>query len=116
VLKIGSLASRKRDPSGKYSRIKVFDVTVKVEEKDSRLKPGLTAAIDIIVDRREGVIAIPVGAVHSDKGQKFVFVSNRGKVENRKVVLGPSNENSVVVTQGLSPGELVILDYAPLQS
>ena len=43
VLKIGSLAKFKRNPSGQASGIKVFDVTVRVDEKDTRLKPGLTA-------------------------------------------------------------------------
>jgi HlyD family secretion protein len=113
VLQIGSLARRKREASGAMSRIKVFDVTVAVEEKDPRLKPGLTATVDIIVDRQKDVIAIPTAAVRSEKGGEFVFVSTAGKVEKRKVVLGPNNENSVVVTQGLTPGELIILGSLP---
>jgi len=109
VLQIGYLATRKRDPAGNASRVKVFGVTVKVEEKDPRLRPGLTAAVDFIVDRRKDVVTVPVGAVHPGKDEQFVFVSTKGKVEKRQVVLGPSNENSVVVTEGLRPGELVVV-------
>jgi len=109
IHQIGYLATRKRDPAGNPSRVKVFDVTVKVEDNDPRLKPGLTAAVDFIVDRRKDVVTVPVGAVHPGKDEQFVFVSTKGKVEKRQVVLGPSNENSVVVTEGLRPGELVVV-------
>jgi multidrug efflux pump subunit AcrA (membrane-fusion protein) len=113
VLRIGSLAKRKREASGAMSRIKVFDVTVGADEKDSRLKPGLTAAVDFIVDQLRDVVSIPVGAVHSDKGGNFVLLSNNGKVEKRRILLGPSNENSVVVTKGLNPGEQISLSPLP---
>jgi RND family efflux transporter MFP subunit len=113
VLRIGSLAKRKREASGAMSRIKVFDVTVSVEEKDLRLKPGLTAAANFIVDQLQDVVAIPVGAVHSDKGGDFVLLSNNGKVDKRRVLLGPSNEDSVVVTKGLIPGDRISLSPLP---
>jgi HlyD family secretion protein len=109
VLKIGSLAKFKQSRTGSATGIKVFDVTVKIEEKDPRLKPGLTATLDIIVDRQEDVISVPLPAVVSRKGEHHVFVSLGGKIEERKVVLGPSNEQSIVVQKGLHPGEQLIL-------
>jgi HlyD family secretion protein len=50
VLQIGSLARLKQMQNGAASSIKVFDVTVKIEDADPRLKPGLTASLDIIID------------------------------------------------------------------
>ena len=37
---------------------------MEIEEKDPRLSPGLTAALDIIVDRREDIITVPAGEMH----------------------------------------------------
>ena len=91
VLQIGSLARFKQSRTGMASGIKVFDVTVKIEEKDTRLKPGLTATLDFIVERQEDVLSIPLAAVLSRQGEHLALVSNAGKIEERKIVLGPSN-------------------------
>jgi multidrug efflux pump subunit AcrA (membrane-fusion protein) len=91
------------------SGIKVFDVTVKIEGNDPRLRPGLTANLHFIVERQEDVISIPLAAVTSRQGEHIALVANAGKIEERKVVLGPSNEDHVVVMQGLRPGEQVLL-------
>ena len=107
VLQIGSLARFKQ--RGSNSGIKVFDVTVKIEEHDPRLKPGLTATLDFIVERQQDVISIPLSAVMLRQGEHIALVSNAGKIEERKVVLGPSNEHHVVVSQGLRLGEHVLL-------
>jgi HlyD family secretion protein len=110
VHKIGVLARPKLNratntPTG----IKVFDVTVKVEGKDPRLKPGLTATVDIIVERQADVVSVPLTAVITDKGGPMVLVSTSGKLEKRKVALGASNEQRVIVKEGLRGGERVVL-------
>jgi len=109
VLQIGSLAKFKQSRSGTASGIKVFDVTVKIEEKDPRLKPGLTTTLDFIVERQADVISIPLAAVMSRQGEHIALVANGGKIEERKVVLGSSNEHYVVISKGLHPGEQVLL-------
>lgn len=110
VLGIGTLATVKPGRSGGASLIKVFDVTVKVEDKDPRIKPGLTAALDIIVEHRPDVIAIPLLAVAVRHGAAFVFVANGQKFAERKVTLGATNDQSAVVLTGLRPGEHIRLD------
>jgi RND family efflux transporter MFP subunit len=110
VLDIGALATLKPSRSGVASFIKVFGVTVRLDDKDLRLKPGLTATLDIIVDRRADVITVPLSAVASRRGESVVRVANGGRFKERKVVLGPSNDQSVVVLEGLRPGERVRVD------
>lgn len=107
VMQIGTLARFKQ--RGSNTGIKVFDITVRIEENDPRLKPGLTTTLDFIVQRHRDVLSIPLAAVMSQQGEHLALVSNAGKIEKRKIVLGPSNEQRVVVTKGLRPGEEVLL-------
>jgi HlyD family secretion protein len=113
VLRVGALAKLKDSRTGGPSGIKVFDVTVHIEAKDPRLKPGLTATVDIIVDRHADVVSIPLSAVMTGPGEPTVLVSNTGALEKRKVTLGASNDERVIVTEGLRAGEHVVLGPPP---
>jgi HlyD family secretion protein len=113
VLRVGALAKLKESRTGGPSGIKVFDVTMQIEAKDPRLKPGLTATVDLIVDRHADVVSIPLSAVMTGPGEHTVVVSNTGTLEKRKVTLGPSNDERVIVKEGLRAGEHVVLGPPP---
>jgi HlyD family secretion protein len=110
VNKIGTVARFKKNRSGTVSAVKVFDVTVQIAEMDSRVKPGLTAMLDIIVDHQKDVISVPHSAIAFRGVERVVFVAKGDKIEERKVVLGPSNDQRVVVKDGLRPGERLLVE------
>jgi len=89
--------------------VKVFDVTSSIEANDAQLRPGLTARIDLNVERHQNVVYIPVAAVTRDEDQPVVYVWNGGHAVRRKVVLGVSNSEHVVVKEGVRPGERLVL-------
>jgi len=113
VIDIGTVARVKKSQAGAATSIKVFDVRVQVEDKDARVKPGLTAVVDIIAEEQRGVLTVPLSAVVARPGGPVVFVANRRDVEERRVVLGPSNDERVVVKDGLRPGDRVVLEAPP---
>jgi HlyD family secretion protein len=111
VKSIGNLAKRKLNrATGKASGARVFDVTVKVLAKDPRLKPGLTATVDIIVNEHQDAVYVPLEAVFfDDKDQPIIYVKKGGRIDTRSVVLGESNDRATIVTKNLEPGEVVLL-------
>ena len=113
VLKIGSLARMKLTPAGTPSGVKVFDVTVKIDDDDQRIRPGLSATVGIIVEHHHNVLSVPLSAVLARKMGHAVLVADGGRLEERRVVLGPSNEHRVVVEAGLSEGERVLVNPPP---
>ncbi len=113
VMSIGTLARPRRGRPASSSAIKVFDVTVRIEDRDPRVKPGSSATLAIIVDHQRDVISIPLSAVVSRGADSVVLVANGGKMEERRVALGPSNDERVVVREGLRPGEKVSLGPPP---
>ncbi len=115
VREIGTVGRLKRARPGVESKTKVFDVTGQIQESDPRLKPGLTAIVEILVDRQPDVLTVPLPAVVPRGQGHVVYVTNGGKFEERTVVLGPSNERHVVVRQGLRPGERVLLSPPELE-
>jgi hypothetical protein len=112
VVFIADLAKRKISRvTGKATGAKVFDVTVKVIGEDKRLKPGLTATLDLIVNEYANELFIPLEAVFVDEqDQTVVYVKNRNDISVRAVHILESNDRVAVVKEGLQDGDEVLLN------
>jgi hypothetical protein len=70
----------------------------------------MTAILSIPVSSADNVLAVPLAAVFTERGERFVFVKNEDLFERRTIVLGVTDYAFAEVVQGLSPGEVVSLD------
>jgi HlyD family secretion protein len=80
---------------------KVFEVLVKVDGSDPILRPSMTTGNKIITKTIRDVTYIPLECVQAGADSvPFIYLKNK---EKHIVVLGESNENNVVIEQGLEP-------------
>ncbi len=102
---VGTLAQEEKERRG----TKFFGVSVLVGESEARLRPGMTARVEIQVEERSRALFVPLDAVF-EKGGRHVVYTLRGRgSEEREVALGPSNQDFVVIERGLRRGERVAL-------
>jgi HlyD family secretion protein len=86
---------------------KVFEVLIKVNGSDPILRPSMTTGNKIITKTIKDVIYVPLESVQAGADSiPFVYLKNGNK---QVVVLGESNENNVVVEQGLETGAKIYL-------
>jgi len=86
---------------------KVFEVLIDVNESDPILRPSMTSGNKIITKTISDVTYIPLESVQSGPDSiPFVYKKNGTR---QIVVLGESNENNVIIEQGLEPGAQVYL-------
>ena len=86
---------------------KVFEVLIKVDGSDPILRPSMTTGNKIITKTIDNVIYVPLESVQAGADSiPFVYQKNGDK---QVVVLGESNENNVIVEQGLEPGVQIYL-------
>ncbi|MGH7455478.1 MAG: efflux RND transporter periplasmic adaptor subunit, partial [bacterium] len=102
VSQIATLATRRRN-----SDMKDFDVMILINDNDPRLKPGMTAGVEIITDRLEAAVYVPLEAVFEKEDRTVVYLE--GSTEPVEVKLGPQNGNSAVVASGIRAGDRVCL-------
>jgi len=95
------------------TRVRVFDVEVEVGNPDERLRPGMTANIDIRGERKEDVLTIPVEAVFRVDRADVVYRIENGLPVSTPVTLGLVDLARAEVTDGLSEGDLVTLEEPP---
>ena len=85
---------------------KVFEVMVRLRESDPILRPGMTTSNTIVTKILEDVVSIPLEAVYVVDSIPYVY--KKGNVR-QVVVLGESNENQIIVEQGVEANEKVFL-------
>jgi multidrug efflux pump subunit AcrA (membrane-fusion protein) len=87
------------------SNAKVFEVSIEVNEFDSILRPAMTTKNEILTSSHDSVIFIPLDCVQSNDSMSYIYAGSSRK----QVILGPSNENEVIIRAGLAAGEEVYL-------
>ena len=86
---------------------KVFEVLIEVDGTDPILRPSMTTGNKIITKTIRDVTYIPLESVQAGPDSiPFVYLKNGTK---QIVVLGESNENNVVIEQGLQAGMQIYL-------
>src|SRR6185503_3253457 len=89
---VGTLAQEERERRG----TKFFQVTVLVNESEPRLRPGMTARVEVQVEERPRALFVPLESVFEKDGRSICYALERGRLRVRDVVLGPSNRDFVV--------------------
>jgi RND family efflux transporter MFP subunit len=92
------------------NNIKGFAVRIQIREIDSRVRPGMTANLTIPVATVENVVAVPLAAVFTEQGERYVFVKEGENFERRTVTIGISDFQFAEVQSGLKEGEVVSLE------
>lgn len=84
------------------SNSKVFEVVIQISEADSTLRPSMTTSNEIRINRLDNVLFVPLETIHAQDSMNFVFRDEGSEIVMQQVVLGPMNENDVVIEEGIS--------------
>jgi HlyD family secretion protein len=112
------------------------DLLAKRSKRSYPFKPGMTASVDIITERKNRVLSVPIAAVTTRDTtaaktapggttvastaqsqtaapkaapvKEVVFINNGGKAQLREVVTGISDFENIEIVSGLKEGEEII--------
>ncbi len=94
-----------------------FEVTIELIDADEDVRPGLTAAVAIVVRQVEDALLIPNRAVRWVKGEQVVYIAtNPDNVMAENLLLVPvtlgasSDEFSEVLDGDINVGDLVVIN------
>jgi RND family efflux transporter MFP subunit len=89
-----------------------YNVKVKVNNNDGRLKPGMIADVNFPEKAGRTALSVPLSALQvNEENQNFLYTVDKGKFLSlrRLVNCGPILNDRVIITSGLSPGDLVVV-------
>jgi len=115
-------------PVGTVSQgVTSFDIKIVLDSDEERIKPGMSANAEIIVETKTDVLSLPNSAVKSEGNSRYVqlieapneikdklkigtvvVLSKEIKIKNQPVEIGISNDEKTEILSGVSEGDLVI--------
>lgn len=110
---VDSVASVPSSTGSFGSSIKEYDAVIRlIDETDkvNKLRPGLNASTEILVERRDDVMQIPVQANFTLGSKQFVYVVNGKNLELREIKVGKTNSNFLEILEGLKEDEQVVMN------
>jgi multidrug efflux pump subunit AcrA (membrane-fusion protein) len=88
-----------------------FNVAVELTDADASVKPGMTAAVNIVVQQVSDALLVPNRAVRLVNGQRVVYVLSNNQLKEVTVTLGASSDaESQVLAGDLKVGDQVVLN------
>jgi RND family efflux transporter MFP subunit len=107
IERISEIASL--DFSGGWPITRNFTLEVRLDQTDSRFKPGITGDVTVVVDHIANTISIPAQALFQKSGQNTVYVWAGSQFDERQIEVGRRSGDKVQITKGLNAGEQVAL-------
>lgn len=89
------------------SDAKVFEVTVRVNERDGDLRPAMTTSNLIITQKLDSVISVPLECLHVFNDSINYVIKKNGTLQEVKV--GLTNSNFAVVEMGVEADDVLYL-------
>jgi multidrug efflux pump subunit AcrA (membrane-fusion protein) len=90
------------------SNVVSYNATLTLNQKDSSLKPGMSASAAVIVSQAQGV-TVPNAAVSGTGSLATVTVLRNGKETQQQVAVGLRGGTRTQIVSGLSAGEQVVI-------
>ena len=88
-----------------------FTVTVEIQNPTPAIKPGMTAAVNIVVSQLDNVLLVPSRAVRTMDSSRVVYVLKSNQAVPVEIELGSSANNYSQIASGdLKTGDLIILN------
>jgi multidrug efflux pump subunit AcrA (membrane-fusion protein) len=92
--------------------VPTYKVVLLFNEKDSRVRSGMTANINILTQDKDAVVLIPFRAIKDKGGEKFVQVIDTDTNSPREVKITTGSRGSdgrVEVVNGLNVGSKIAI-------
>ncbi|HEX7578266.1 MAG TPA: efflux RND transporter periplasmic adaptor subunit, partial [Verrucomicrobiae bacterium] len=107
ITKVGVLP----DSQDRYMNpdLKVYNTVITINGTYDWVKPGMSARVEILVNKLDDVIYVPVQAISPSDGKQVCYVAGAFKPERRDVEIGDFNDEFIEIKHGLKEGERVLL-------
>ena len=89
---------------------KTFPARATITNLDARLRPGMSASTEVIIEKEPNVLLIPARASFAKDGKPAVYQQVGKAFPTVPIQVGKQNDDDLIVTGGLKEGDVVTLE------
>lgn len=89
--------------------IRKYAVFIQINDPPATIRPGMNASVNILVERQEDAVLIPIQCLYERRKEYFVLIKNGETFETREVEVGSTNSKSAWIVSGIDSGEEVVM-------
>ncbi|MDG2122696.1 MAG: efflux RND transporter periplasmic adaptor subunit [Verrucomicrobiales bacterium] len=98
------------------SAARVFPIIVAFETDNPRIRPGMSAQVEVVLSSAQNVLAVALPALFMEEGETVVYVKRaEGMFDRREVKVGISDTDVIEIKDGLEEGEELALSKPELE-
>lgn len=86
-----------------------IQIRLKFPNPQNKLRPGLSTTLSVKDNESESALLVPRRSVTEQMGEFSVYVVEDGQAKQRKIKTGRNIRDMTVVTEGLEPGDEVVV-------
>ena len=113
--KLASITPLTEESFNEWPPTRSFRAYAKLDQADSRMRPGMNAGADVVESRIPNAISIPAKALFTVSGKPAVYVKASGKYVAKNVQIKAKNPDEVAI-EGIEPGTMVALAEPPAEN
>lgn len=93
--------------------VRVFPIEVIFEVEDSRVRPGISATVEIPIESAKDVVSVLISGVFNEGDSTISFIQTDDGWERREVDAGINDLQHIEIKSGIEEGEKVALSRPP---
>ncbi len=93
------------DFSSGWPPVRNFDLGLILDDKDGRIRPGMTATARIAADRLPSVTLVPAETIFQKDGRPVVYRLNGSKFDETSIEIVRRGREQAAVSDGVKPGD-----------
>lgn len=109
-LSLPGLVDRIAPQSTIKNNIRGYAARISLKSLDPRVLPGMTANLTMPIQSSENALSVPLAAVFTEQGERFVLVKEGQGFQRRGVEVGVNDYDFAEILKGLNGGEIVSLE------
>jgi RND family efflux transporter MFP subunit len=88
---------------------KTYPVKILVNNREQRLKAGMFATIEILLDTHESAMSVPKEAIITENAVDFVFIEQNGKAYKKPIKVGYKDGDDWEVLEGIEKNHKIVV-------
>lgn len=91
----------------------LFQIKACVETNGAQIPSGVSVKVNADTYRAENTLLIPYEAVYYENEGAYVYISVDGRAVKKPITTGIFDDDNIVVTDGLSLGDVLVTSWSP---